>query len=169
MNADQSPNHLLPIDLRDSMRYWTAGVAVVSTVFEGQHHGMTVSSFTSVSLDPPLVLVSIEQKTRTHEIIGKSNIFGISILSSQQEEISNRFAGRENDLEDRFAGIDTFSLGSGVLFIQGGLAFFECAVKQGIAAGSHTVFIAQVVASQSGPENGSPLVYFNRNYRGLNL
>ena len=160
----------MPVDpeaLRLVMRTWATGVTIVSTELEAVRHGMTVSSFTSVSLDPPLVLVSLERGTHTHRMLERSGIFAVTVLGEGQQAMSDRFAGRQQDGEDRFAGLDTFTLASGAPFISGGLAYFDCRVVSTYQAGTHTVFIGEVLAVQAGDETAAPLLYHDRDYRQL--
>ena len=155
-----------PEVLRHAMRQWATGVTVVTTQLGGQRHGMTVNAFTSVSLEPPLVLVSLERTTRTHALVERSGVFGVTILAGDQLEVSERFAGRVSDLSDRFAGLETDRLSSGVPFIRGGLAYLDCRVVERHEVGTHTLFIGEVTAAQSDGEGG-PLLYLNREYREL--
>jgi flavin reductase (DIM6/NTAB) family NADH-FMN oxidoreductase RutF len=148
------------------MRCWTTGVAIVTAQHQGLRHGMTVNSFTSISLEPPAVLVALEQTTRTHALVVESGAFGVTILASEQLSISECFAGRDCDDEDRFAGLETHSLVSGVPFIAGGLAYLDCRVIASYASGNSTLFIAEVLAAQTGERN-APLLYLNRQYRQL--
>jgi flavin reductase (DIM6/NTAB) family NADH-FMN oxidoreductase RutF len=153
-------------DLRQAMRFWATGVTVVTSVHKGVAHGMTVSSFTSVSLTPPQVLISLAQNTRTHELVKKSHLFGVTVLVAGQEELSNRFAGRNPEIENRFAGVETFTLTTGVPLISGGIAQFDCRVIATFTSGTHTLFIGEVLAAQS--ESGTePLLYFNKGYRKI--
>lgn len=156
-------------DLREAMRYWATGVTVVTSTANGARHGMTVSSFTSLSLAPPLVMVSLEKATRTHELVMESNAFGVTVLNQAQQEVSNRFAGRDTEDGDRFKGLATFNLTTGSPFLQEGQAFFDCRVAICHDAGTHTVVIGEVVASKVGEnaEGKTPLLYYNRDYRGL--
>ncbi len=158
------------------MRQWVTGVTIVSSALGGFRHGMTVNSFTSLSLDPPLLLVSLAQTTRTHTLVEGSGIFGVTVLNEMQREISDRFAGRTRDDEDRFDGLPTFTLNSDAPFLSSGLAFFDCQVVGVYPVGDHTLFVGQVVALKTAPvlagalEAGPdlrPLVYFNRAYRQL--
>jgi flavin reductase (DIM6/NTAB) family NADH-FMN oxidoreductase RutF len=155
-----------PEEFRQVMRQWATGVTIVSVAHQGIRHGMTVNSFTSLSLHPPLVLISLEHGTRTHEILLESGIFGVTILSSHQQDISDRFAGRHTEELDRFQGLETFTLVSGVPFLTGGIAFFDCRVIHSHEAATHTIFIGDVMAMDVHPED-PPLIYFNRDYRGL--
>ena len=152
--------------LRRAMRLWATGVTVVTARSDGQNHGMTVSSFTSVALEPPLVLISLERITRTHGMVECSGLFGVTILGEDQQDVSDRFGGRIADLDDRFAGLETEILQSGVPFVRGGLAFFDCKVVAKHPAGTHTLFIGEVTAARS-RRTGRPLVYFNRDYRRI--
>jgi len=104
-------------ELKLVMRNWTSGVAIVSSAYQGMYHGMTVNSFTSVSIEPPLIVITLANITRTCDLVKKSHEFGVTILSSRQKKISDRFAGKVGENEDRFAGLETFSLESPSLFI----------------------------------------------------
>lgn len=153
--------------LRGSMRKWLTGVTVVTASADGIKHGMTVSSFTSVSLDPAQILISLQQNSRTHDLIMRSRSFGISVLAADQEDISNIFAGRKSDEEDRFADLDTFTMKTSSPFISGSLAFLDCKVVTTIGSGTHTIFIAEVLDTRSAETNKDPLVYYNREYKRL--
>lgn len=155
-----------PEVLRQAMRYWTTGVTVVTSTFKGTQHGMTVSSFTSVSLNPPQVLISLAENTRTYELVLHSRIFGVTILSEDQQAVSDRFAGRIPDEQDRLSGLETFTLTTGAPLIMGGLAYFDCRVVTTLGSGSHTIFIGEVLQASNGP-SGNPLLYYNRNYGKL--
>lgn len=149
------------------MRSWATGVTVVATELDSVRHGMTVSSFTSVSLEPPLVLISLERGTQTHRLLEKSGVFAVTVLSEGQQAISDRFAGRIADGEERFAGLETFNIVSGAPFISGGLAYFDCQVVATYLAGTHTVFIGEVLAVQNGDETVAPLLYHDRDYHQI--
>jgi flavin reductase (DIM6/NTAB) family NADH-FMN oxidoreductase RutF len=155
-----------PEQLRAAMRAWTSGVTVVTAVHEGQQHGMTVNSFTSVSLDPPLVMIALQDATRTRELVHHAQAFGVTILSVDQEDISERFAGRTVDSENRMSGVETETLVTGAPFIKGGLAYFDCRVRQSIGLGPNTMFIGEVVAARR-ISDGEPLIYHHRQYRRL--
>ncbi len=149
--------------MRLAMRQWVSGVTVVTSAHAGIQHGMTVSSFTSISLIPPMILVSMERSSRTHDLVLASGFFAITILDAGQQEISERFAGRTIADEDRCVGLATQTMLSGAPLIQGGLAFFDCRVVATQEAGGSTVFFAEVMAASSQP-NGNPLAYNDRTY-----
>ena len=152
--------------LRQAMRHWTTGVSVVTSRYGDAQHGMTVNSLASISLDPPMVSISLANATRTFELVNLSGAFGVTILGSDQGSISDRFAGRGGHDENRFEGLDAFSLSSGVPFIRGGLAFLDCRVVFTYPLLNSTLFIGEVVAVESLQE-ADPLIYHNRKYRRL--
>ena len=160
---------ITPDQVRNAMRFWTTGVTVVTGKHAGEIHGMTVSSFTSLSLDPPLVLVSLEKGARTHNLVKNGGVFAVTILASDQGAISDRFAGRETEVTDRLAGLATHTLTTGCPLLDGGLAFVDCRLTATYDAGTHTIFIGEIVALEvnGAIEGMMPLVYFDRGYRRL--
>jgi flavin reductase (DIM6/NTAB) family NADH-FMN oxidoreductase RutF len=152
-----------PEQLRHAMRAWTTGVAVVTAQHDGQRSGMTVNSFTSISLEPPLVSVALKQMTRTYDMVVKTNEFSVTILSSSQHELSDRFAGRMPLIQDRFDGVKTETLAIPAPLIQGGMGFFNCHVVDAFVVGENTLFVANVIAAR-GEGEGDALVYHNRTY-----
>jgi flavin reductase (DIM6/NTAB) family NADH-FMN oxidoreductase RutF len=152
--------------LRQAMRAWTSGVAIVTASHEGDQHGMTVSSFTSVAVEPPLIIISLQTDSRTHTLIAQANTFAVTILAQEQQDISDRFAGRMQNIDNRLEGIETETLVTGAPFIKGGLAYLDCRVSQAIAAGKNTLFLAEVIAAR-GNGAGRALVYHNQKYRKL--
>lgn len=169
-HAFESENYILQkLDaeqLRAAMRGWSAGVTVVTAAFDGQFHGMTVNSFTSISLDPAVITISLQGSTRTHEMILKSRAFGLTILSNEQAHVSDLFAGRRPDVADRFAELKTQILVTGSPLIVGGLSWLDCRVLQTFDVGMNTLFISEVVAAREG-QAGDPLIYHNRRYWNL--
>lgn len=153
-------------DLRCAMRHWVTGVSIVSSRFDGISHGMTVNSLASVSLEPPIVLISLQHATRTYRLVIQSHIAGITILAENQSELSDRFAGKIPEHEDRFAGVETFTWETGAPLISGGLAFLDCRVRSEFPMEQSTLFLLDVVASRPA-ENDPPLLYFNRFYHRL--
>ncbi len=152
-----------PEQLRHAMRAWTTGVAVVTAQHDGQRYGMTVNSFTSISLDPPLVSVALKNLTRTYDLVTKANEFSVTILSSNQQELSDRFAGRFPHIQDRFDGVEMETLAIPAPLLKGGMAYFNCHVRDAFLVGDNTLFVAEVIAAR-GEGDGVPLVYHNRGY-----
>lgn len=153
-----------PERLRHAMRAWTTGVAIITARHEGQQYGMTVNSFTSISLEPPLISVALKQLTHTHDLVVKSGMFAVTILAADQKELADRFAGKLPNITDRFEGVQTEILpGLDVPVFKNGLAYFHCRVVNSMPVGENTLFVAEVVAAQ-GEGQGDPLVYHNRQY-----
>ncbi len=152
--------------LRHVMRRWPSGVCVVTSLWKETRHGMTANSFTSISINPALVTVTMMNNTRTYQMVVLSGIFGITVLSADQQTIADRFAGRGGDENNRFEGIDTFTLETGVPFIKGGLAYLDCRIIFSHPMPESTLFIGEVLAAQR-VEDDRPLVYFNREYHRL--
>jgi flavin reductase (DIM6/NTAB) family NADH-FMN oxidoreductase RutF len=150
---------------RDAMRAWATGVAVISTHTGQARHGMTVNSFTSVSLDPPLVSVCIQNDLRILPMIRDSGTFAISVLGAGQEDISNQFAGRSTEDVDRFEGVPTRTAVSGAPILAEALAYFDCRVEASYPGGTHTIVVGAVLDAKR--VEGEPLVYWNRGYRRL--
>ena len=152
-----------PEQLRHAMRAWTTGVAVVTAVHASQSYGMTVNSFTSISLEPPLISVALKKLTHTHELVEKSGEFSVTILSASQKKLADIFAGKYPEIKDRFEGVATENLLLPAPLITGGIAFFNCRVVSLTSVGENTLFVAEVLAAR-GEGVGEPLAYHNRVY-----
>lgn len=151
--------------LRDTMRCWTTGVAVISARTGEARHGMTVNSFTSVSLDPPLVSVCIQNDLRILPMIRESGTFAISVLAAGQAEMSNRFAGRSTEYVDRFEDLSTRTAVTGAPVLADALAYFDCEVEASYPGGTHTIVVGRVLEARR--VEGEPLLYWNRGYRAI--
>jgi flavin reductase (DIM6/NTAB) family NADH-FMN oxidoreductase RutF len=127
---------------------------------------MTVTSFTSVSLEPPVVLVSLEKTTRTHSMVQQTRVFAVSLLGQDQQELADRFAGRIPDQGDRFAGVEYQTGASGAPMPAGCLAYLDCRVAGTYSAGTHTLFLGEVIGAEIGRAD-LPLLYWDRAYRRL--
>ena len=149
---------------RSVLGRFASGVTIVTTRDDnGADHGMTVSAFCSVSLDPPLVLICIDHSATMYRLVHGHRRFGISILSSEQEAYSRRFAADPDT--GRFDGI-AYSRGeSGVVLLDNALAHLECDVVEHYDAGDHSLFIARVERAE--PLHGRPLLYYRGGYAQL--
>lgn len=148
---------------RSACARFATGVAVVTvTDAEGRPHGLTVNSFTSLSLDPPLVLISIDLRNSILGHFLAASYFAINILAEGQESLSLRFSSVS---ENRFAGIAWRTSELGLPLLDGALAHLECAVIRPVDAGDHTVLMGEVRAADY--SEGRPLVYFSSGYRRL--
>jgi flavin reductase (DIM6/NTAB) family NADH-FMN oxidoreductase RutF len=133
----------------------------VATVLgsDGQPHGFTANSFTSVSCAPPLILICIDHRTTALAHFRANPLFGINVLADTQRDISVRFAERQ---ANRFAGIDWRLSDCGVPLIEGALATLECSANQVVDAGDHTIFIGEVFRAHW--RDGRPLLYYSSRY-----
>jgi len=150
-------------DFRAALSRFASGVTVVTTKdANGRLHGITVSAFCSVSLEPPLVLICVEKTTGSHNALEESGAFAVNILSQDQSEQSEHFASM---LEDKFDGVD-LEIGSlGVPVLSGALVTLECKLARSIDGGDHSIFLGLVEAVSI--RDGSPLVYFHGNYQTI--
>ena len=153
-------------DLRRALRHWATGVSIVTSQFGDARHGMTVNSLASVSLEPPVILFTLQHDTRTYQLVSQSKIAGITILGESQVELSDRFAGKISEHVDRFAGLETFTWQTGAPLIAGGTAYLDCRVRSVYPLDQSTLFILDVVAARPAADD-LPLVYFNRLYHRL--
>jgi len=140
-----------------------AGVTVVTTIDDdGKPYGLTATAFTSVSLDPPLVLVCVDKKAESHAHFHTSQIFAVNFLALGQEDLSRRFAVSGGD---KFSEV-TFRRGhTGAPVLPGALGHVECRIADIFEAGDHTIFIGQVESADT--QDGEPLLYFRGTYRAL--
>lgn len=143
-----------------ALRHWASGVTVVTASADGEVHGMTVSAFSSVSADPPLVLVCANRSSKTNEVIRAGDAFAVNILEASQADISTRFAMA--DAETRFSETDWSPGLTGLPLIKGALAHMECEVQSSHEAGSHTIFIGLV--KRCTVFSGKALCYYNGGY-----
>jgi len=148
---------------RRACAQFATGITVVTVADEaGRPHGLTVNSFTSVSLNPPLVLVSIDLRNAKLGHFLSSGHFGVNILAEHQEDISRRFS---QPSENRFDGIEWHTGPAGSPLLDGVLARIECTLVRSFDAGDHTVLLGE--ATHGAFREGNPLVYFNSAYRNL--
>ncbi len=152
-----------PAAFRSVLGRFASGVTVVTARdAAGTDHGMTVSSFCSLSLDPPLVLLCVEHSTEMHGVLHEASAFAVNVLSGDQEALARRFA---EVMPDRFDGVG-FSRGvTGTALLADVLATIECEQRQRYPGGDHTIFTGEVVASSSSA--GRPLLYYRGGYAQL--
>ena len=149
-----------------AMSHFASGVTVVTTEHEGTPYGMTVASFASLSLNPPLVLVCIEKTVKTHDALSGAGQFGVSILAESQADLSNRFASKK--IDDKFAGV-SIARGEalGMPLLDGAICAIECRVHGELPGGDHTIFVGEVMSVRSAEGEPAPLAYFRSGYRKL--
>lgn len=129
---------------------------------EGCNYGITISSYTSLSLEPPLVLACIDCRARIHQVLCVARSFSISVLSADQERVARRFASH---CEDRFADIASFPAPSGNMLITGALAHIDCDLVDKHRGGDHSIIVGAVKFAQA--QAGCPLLHFRGGYTAL--
>jgi flavin reductase (DIM6/NTAB) family NADH-FMN oxidoreductase RutF len=145
---------------RQALGSFATGVTIVTTEHDGQVHGMTANGFMSVSLEPPLVVVSIGNNARMHELLAASGRYGVSVLSHAQAKLSTHFAGQPS------AGAKIpFVAESGVPLIDGAIAQVAAKIVDAHPAGDHTLFIGEVLYFDW--RDGQPLIFHSGGYREL--
>lgn len=150
-------------DFRAALSRFPSGITVVtSRGSAGELHGITVSAFCSVSLDPPLILVCIEKTTGSHEAINETRAFVVNVLGSGQDDLSERFSLPSLD---KFEGVTLIPGNSGVPLLADALVAMECRLRNAYDGGDHTIFVGDVESVSM--RDGNPLVYFHGLYRDL--
>lgn len=145
---------------RNALGRFASGVTVLTAEYEGQVHGMTANAFVSVSLDPPLILVSLDNRSNMHRILPSVRRFGISVLAEDQDAHSNHFAGRiVEGLPVRFVHRN------GQPLIGGAVAYFVANIFDIHPAGDHTLYISHVEHFEA--NEGKPLLFFGGRYHRM--
>ena len=148
------------------MSRWASGVTVVTTQGEeGGVHGMTASSFSSVSLNPPLVLICVNRKNRTHDQIVAQRCFGIHLLDQEMKPLSNRCAGFQGEEGHLLSDLPRHEEVTGAPILNDALAWMDCSLWAAYDGGDHTIFVGEIQAG--GAQEGEPLLWFNRGYGRL--
>ncbi len=154
-----------PEALRQVMRSWTTGVAILLSRHQEETYGITVNSLSSLALDPPLIAVTLMNDSYIHRLVSRSHAFTINILSAAQRELAEIFAGKLQGKE-RMTSVEVQSLPSGSVVLRECLSWLDCRVTHIQPVGPNTLFFAEVVAAQVYSLD-DPLVYHNRAYHRL--
>lgn len=150
-------------EFRAALGRFASGVTIVTTRDNaGRLHGITVSAFCSVSLEPPLILVCIDKSTGSHRALGEIDCFVVNILREDQQFYSDLFASQ---LSHKFDQVDYAETADGTPILKDTLANMECRLVNSHDNGDHTIFVGEITKSQV--RNGNPLIYFHGNYRKL--
>ena len=143
---------------------FASGVTVVTTLIDGEPHGMTASAVSSLSLDPLLVLVCVERDTALCELTPDGDVFALSILTARQVDVSDRFADPDRPAGDaQFAGIETRPATTGAPILSDVLAWVDCRVWANYDGGDHTILVGEVVDMGLGAQE-DPLIHFRGSY-----
>jgi flavin reductase (DIM6/NTAB) family NADH-FMN oxidoreductase RutF len=156
-----------PAEFRRAMGCFATGVTIITLDYEGEIHGMTANAFASVSLDPLLVLVCVDQRARTHAHLHAKKRFGVNVLAENQRAISEHYAlpPEVQDRAEAQARTRFERTAHGTPVLEGALAYLECHLRTAQDAGDHTIFIAEV--EDVVVREGDPLLYFRGKYRTI--
>ncbi len=154
-----------PTDFRNICGHYATGITVLTTTHKGQSHGITVNSFSSVSLDPPLVLFCIDKDARFNTPLNAEQSLAINILSEHQQEVSNRFASSKLTSKERFEGLALTQEYKHPVFADS-LGVLEAKLQATHDGGDHWIYVTKV--SSGRVFDGSPLLYFGGSYSSVN-
>ena len=150
-------------EFRRALSRFASGVTVVTLKDKsGKPHGITVSAFSSVSLNPPLVLVCINNEAGSHYAFHEGRRFVVNILSEEQKEHSVQFASQ---IPDKFINVHHHEGLEGIPVLKDALVNLECRLVEHFVAGDHTIFIGEI--EQAHVNEGKPLVYYRGEYRKI--
>lgn len=150
-------------DFRDSLGLFATGVAIATASHGGERVGITINSFASVSMDPPLVLFSVNRSLRSFPVFQRAEGFAINVLAKHQKELSARFS---RPGEDKWTGVDAVAGGHGGIVIRPSLATFDCKLHEVHDGGDHLIFVGEVMALESAAVH-EPLIYFSSKYHEI--
>jgi flavin reductase (DIM6/NTAB) family NADH-FMN oxidoreductase RutF len=156
-------------EFRTALGRFASGITIMSTLQDGVAHAMTASAFTSVSLDPPLVLVCVDKGVRMHDAVLDCGYWAVSVLAGDQHGIADRFARSGRDLHSQFDGIGTAAgPKTGCLLVEGALSWLECRTWATYEGGDHTIVVGEVLSLGLGePADPDALIYHSSAYRKL--
>ena len=154
--TDQQQHHLVDRErFRSVMSHFASGVTIISTRHKGIDYGLTASAVSSLSLDPPMLLICVNKTSNTRAAIEASGVFAVNILGEKQSEVARQFTTSH---PDKFTGLSVSYGDLGVPLLDNMLATIECRVVESVSGGTHTVFLAEVETAQA--REGMPLTYF---------
>ena len=152
-----------PSAFRQALGHFASGVTIITTQHQGQLHGTTVSSFCSLSLQPPLILVCMDLNATLHDLVIENEVFAVNILAEHAERLSRQFARR---IPDKFTGVN-YKLGqSGLPLLDDAVTSLECRLVTRYPGGDHSIFVGEVISITIRPEY-QPLLYYRSTYNRL--
>jgi flavin reductase (DIM6/NTAB) family NADH-FMN oxidoreductase RutF len=152
---------------RDIWGNFATGVTVITTDVEGFLHGMTANAVVSVSLDPLLMIVSVDKNTRCHGQLHAAKKFGVSFLGEEQEVVSSAFAKRGDPEQGTLRGMPFHTGPHGTPLLDGALAYLECKVADVLPGGDHDLFVGEALGGEIVRAESAPLLFFRGRYRKI--
>jgi 4-nitrophenol 2-monooxygenase / 4-nitrocatechol 4-monooxygenase, reductase component len=163
-SAEAIQRRLAPNEFREAIGHFASGVTVITALHDGARYGTTASAVSSLSLEPPMLLICMNKQSSTGQAISQSGRFAVNILSEDQPDAAMRFATKAGD---KFQGLRVSSGIGGTPLLDDALATCECRVVEEVTGGTHSVFLAEVDSASVRP--GSPLAYFRGQFGRLEL
>jgi flavin reductase (DIM6/NTAB) family NADH-FMN oxidoreductase RutF len=156
-------------EFRTAMGRFGSGITIMSTLQDGVAHAMTANAFTSVSLDPPLVLVCVDKGVRMHDAVLDCGFWAVSVLARGHQEIADRFAKSGRDLHSQFDGVTTTpGPKTGCPLLEGAISWLECRTWATYDGGDHTIVVGEVLSLGTDElDDPAALIYYAGQYREL--
>jgi flavin reductase (DIM6/NTAB) family NADH-FMN oxidoreductase RutF len=152
-----------PRELRNVFGTFATGVTIITTNdVNGKPFGLTANSYTSLSLDPPLVLVCVDKKVDCYACFEQSKVFAVNFLAEDQEHLSTRFATKGIE---KFEGVSVRPGSVGVPLLEGAIGYIECKLVEGFEGGDHTIYVGEVQSASASGDR--PLLFFKGKYKKL--
>ncbi|MFQ5602330.1 MAG: flavin reductase family protein [bacterium] len=148
---------------RNALSRFATGVTIVTLEHENEYHGLTVNSFTSVSLNPPLILICIQRNGKSHALFRLNQRFVVNILSQEQRDLASQFADSDLHGWQRFHDLKFNMSQEGIPIIADSLAYLECQIVKQYEGGDHTIFLGEVNGAWSA-NNKKPLLFFESQF-----
>ncbi|MEU4288050.1 flavin reductase family protein [Kribbella sp. NPDC026596] len=167
--SSEPSGSVAPEEFRAALGRFASGITIMSTLQDGVAHAMTANAFTSVSMDPPLVLVCVDKGVRMHAAVQDCGYWAVSVLAGDQRAIADRFARSGRDLYSQFDGIGTAAgPKTGCPLVDGAQSWLECRTWATYDGGDHTIVVGEVLSLGLGePADPSALIYYSSHYREL--
>lgn len=155
-------------EFKRGMRRLAAGVTIITTAHDGKRHGLTATAVTSLSADPPQLLVCVNRQAGAHDLIHAGERFCVNVLGQRHQPLAARFANHTIREDERFRAGQWITLVTGAPVLADALASFDCEVLERVRSASHTIYIGRVVGVRA-RERGEPLLYESGGYAGLRV
>ena len=154
-------------EYRNALGHFATGVTVVTYAADGADHGITVNSFASLSLDPPLVLWNCDVSAESHDMIPEAGHYAVNVLTAEQEWLSTRFAGEHREMDDPFHDVPVRRGETGAPIIEGSLSYVDCSLEETFAGGDHSILVGRVEDMGVAADGADPLLFYQGEYRSI--
>ncbi len=155
------------VKLKETMRQIPSPVVIVTAAFGKQRRGTTVGSFTSLSLNPPLVSFNIDRQSQMHDVLERATHFGIHLPLPKDEKLCNHFAKPDQSGEQQFQAVSQFRNGYGTPVLKQISSFLQCRAYDRLEAGDHTIFVGEVTEINEQERKQAGIFYCDRKYRSI--